>query len=351
VPSLPDKPSQVDSTRPWLWYTIGPATVDGLGQTLRAGATGIRHTLSYGTPELHIQRARQARSLAAGLGLRVYSIADLPGEKPRLGSFLGEVVRVSAGDRIGLGAADAADVWAAIPVLPLQNDNFLEGAVPGATVIVGDGGVELRVLEAAVGGVVISEVVRGGAIENNRGLTLVDGGYEPRALTSTDMEMLDVVLSSGGFDAVALSFVSDPEDLKTVREIIAGRPVAVVAKIETRRGVDRVEEICELADIVMAARGDLALAVGPAMLYAAVSHIAGAAYTAGVPWVLATQLLEGLDQFGYPTRAELTDTCGWLERGAAGAMLSRETVFGGHALESIRLLRSLLDAPRTWEVG
>jgi pyruvate kinase len=343
--------SLLDSDKPWLWYTLGPATIDHIDDTLLAGATGVRYTFSYSTPELHIERARAVAARAVALGLDVYAIADLPGEKFRLASFPGEVIQVEVGDQIRLGAPDKTDVHASVPVLPLQQENFLLGASRGSRIVVGDGGVELRVEEPATGGIITCEVIRGGVVENNRGLTLVGGVHEPRSLTETDLKMLEAITESNIFDAVALSFLSDPDDLKIAREIISSieRPLALVAKIETLTGVERSDEICQLSDVVMAARGDLALAIDPAMLYAAVSRLARSAVQAGVPWLLATQLLEGLDHFGFPTRAELTDIVGWMERGAAGAMLSRETVFGGRPVESIKLLRSLLSAPHTWE--
>jgi pyruvate kinase len=337
------------ATVPALWFTLGPSTIDRIDDALLAGANGIRHTFSYATPELHIDRAKLVAARAAHLGVEVCAVADLPGEKYRLASFPGERIAVATGSQVRLGPRGTADVAGRTPVLPVQNERLLSSALPGSSVIVGDGGVELLV-EGVAAGVLVCSVVRGGVIENNRGLTLVGGGRSISSLTAADLEMLQALAASEAFDAVAVSFVSEPSTLHVVREAVsgAGAAVAVVAKIETREGVDRIDEICAAADVVMAARGDLALAIDPAMLYAAVRRIAEAAAESGTPWVLATQLLEGLDQFGFPTRAELTDVVGWMEHGAAGAMLSRETVFGGCPLESIRHLRALLDAPREW---
>ena len=334
---------------PWLWFTLGPATIDLVDEALLAGANGVRYTLSYATPALHIERAKTVAARASSLGLEVYAIADLPGEKFRLGSFPGEKVQVEVGARIRLCTASESDVGAVQPALPLQGDELLSSTDIGSRIIVGDGGVELQVVE--VGGLCLTcEVLRGGTIEHNRGLTLSGGAKEPRSLTPSDISMLEEIAAAECFDAIALSFASDPADLLMAREILAGakRPASLIAKIETERGVERLREICAVADIVMAARGDLALAIDPSTLYAAVMEIARSSSEAGIPWVLATQLLEGLDHLGFPTRAELTDVVGWMDRGAAGAMLSRETVFGGHPIESIRVLRSLLAAPRNW---
>jgi pyruvate kinase len=162
--------------------------------------------------------------------------------------------------------------------------------------------------------------------------------------------MLHELLGSNSFDAVALSFLSCAADVEYVRGLTAGtdRPIVLVAKVETVAGVNNIDEICRASDVVMAARGDLALAVDPPRLYAAVSEIASSAQKTGVPWMVATQILEGLDQLGFPTRAELTDIASWMDRGAAGAMLSRETVFGRRPIESIQYLRSLLHAAHVW---
>ena len=342
-------PSLLESRRPWLWFTLGPATIDLVDEALLAGANGVRYTLSYATPALHIERALTVAGRASALGVDVYAIADLPGEKFRLASFPGEKIEVHVRDRIRLGTSAATDVEAPVPVLPLQSEDLLTSANYGSRIVVGDGGVELQV-EDIDPQCLTCEVVRGGTIEHNRGLTLIGGRTEPRSLTPTDTAMLEEVAAAKCFDAIALSFVSDPADLRRARGILSGfdHPVPLIAKIETRRGVERLAEICQEADVVMAARGDLALAIDPSMLYAAVMEIAHAASAADKPWLLATQLLEGLDYLGFPTRAELTDVVGWMHRGAAGAMLSRETVFGGRPIESIQFLRALLAAPLNW---
>lgn len=342
------KPKQ-GYARPSLWFTLGPATLGVIDEAIESGVNGVRYTLSYATPDVHVERARTIAARAAMRGARIYAIADLPGEKFRLSSFSGEVLGVSAGDRVRLGLPGQEDPTAAVPILPVQTDGLFRSTGPGSHIIVGDGTVEL-VVEDAGAEFLLCQVVRGGAIENNRGLVLVEGAREPASLTPLDLDMLRAVAESGAFDAVAISFLSDPADIQVARKVVwdAGADLAIIAKIETRTGVDRIEEITATADVVMAARGDLAFAVGPPMLYAAVSRIASAAVSHGKPWILATQLMESLEYVGFATRAELTDVVGWLERGASGAMLSRETVFGKRPLESIRMLRSLLDVSRKW---
>jgi pyruvate kinase len=146
------------------------------------------------------------------------------------------------------------------------------------------------------------------------------------------------------FDAVALSFVGSDAELKRVRERIqrAGRTVAIVAKIETPAGVANADAICQAADVVMAARGDLALTAPWTELPAAVRAIAASARAAGKPWLLATQVAEGLERFAFPSRAEICDLAHWLAEGCAGVLLSYETAFGSRPTAAVSSVASLL---------
>jgi pyruvate kinase len=134
-------------------------------------------------------------------------------------------------------------------------------------------------------------------------------------------------------DAVAVSFVDGATVVDEVRQL-TGLPV--VSKIETAGGLEVLSTICSASDYVMAARGDLALAVPWVELPGAVQQIASACRDSGTPCILATQFAEGIEKFALPTRAEICDLAHWLDEGAAGVMLSYETVFGTQPIRAVR---------------
>ena len=121
-----------------------------------------------------------------------------------------------------------------------------------------------------------------------------------------------------------------------------GRHLPIVAKIETALGVKNIREIARATDMVMVARGDLAITMPWIDLYASTRTIAKACSQEQKPWILATQIAEGLERFTFPTRAEICDLAHWIEQGAAGAMVSYEMAFGPKPVEAISFMRATL---------
>jgi pyruvate kinase len=124
-------------------------------------------------------------------------------------------------------------------------------------------------------------------------------------------------------------------------------PLPIVAKIETALGVANIKEICQTADAVMLARGDLALATPWEELFNHCMSVTRVADEHNVPWILATQLAEGLERFQFPTRAEICDLAHWLTNGASGAMLSYETAFGSRPIEAVVAVKRLMTSYAT----
>ena len=332
-----------------LWYTPGPASQGRELDIIRAGATGVRLTFSYSTPDYQAERALLHRRLAQRHGAAFTIVADLAGEKYRLGRFLGAAsVQVSADDQFRLIAGDHSDP-ATERLLTVTSGTFLAGLERGDLITAGDGSTVFEVTgvgEAEARLVVTAD----GTINQSRGLTVQGANFRPRCLTDKDLSDLEFVARSGCFDAVALSFVAEALDVRRARGILTSgeRPMEIIAKIETLAGVEHVTEITQEADMVMAARGDLALAMPWVELPDAVWRVEAAAQQTGTPWVLATQIVEGLERFVMPTRAEICDLAGWLVRGCGGVLVSYETAFGARPVEAVRATRALLDR---WSVG
>lgn len=333
---------------PQIWFTYGPHTKDDstLTELFVAGATGVRLTFSYGTPALQLDRARQIRRVASQIGVQPLIIADLQGEKCRFAMVPGQdEISVKRGDALTLTRSQMASISPL--TLPLQIPEYIDTLAPGDIVLEGDGALWLQVVEIGPGGAAC-QVGVDGVIHPGRGIVVQKSTFRPRSLTEKDVSDLNAIAESRLFDAVAISFVAGPKDIQAARAIMAqrGEVLPVVAKIETESGIDNVEEIGTETDILMAARGDLALSRPWVELAEGVSVIARAAEQAGKPWILATQIAEGLERFAFLTRAEICDLAHWMSVGAHGAMLSYETAFGPRPVEAVRCVKKVIQRYR-----
>jgi len=331
---------------PQLWFTYGPKTQCDrtLDALFESGATGTRLTFSYGTPALQEERADQVRRSADRLRKDVMLIADLQGEKCRLARIEGvDEIPVTRGEPVTFSAG-SEPIGTRGQQIIVQSGGFLGQIQPGDVIIEGDGAMMLDVVETLQGSV-ICRPLWDGVLHPGRGLVVRSSRFSPAPLTKKDRDDLKQIARSGKFDAVAVSFVRDPCDIQEVRNVLsmAESDLPVIAKIETSGGLAQINEIAKAADMVMAARGDLALFLPWVELYDAVMTISSAASAQNRPWILATQLVEGLELFAFPTRAEICDLAHWIAIGAWGAMLSFETAFGPHPIEAVKYVREVLD--------
>jgi len=323
---------------------MGPKTDDDnmLRHAFAAGATGCRLTFSFGTQELQLQRAQRLKHCAKAVSRECFVVADLAGEKIRLGNFETNNLQIKSGAVITLVAPKRKFCVEEL-VLPVNSDSFFAGAEVGNNVILGDGSAVLEV-KTVLPGEIKTQALSDGVINPNRGVVIQNQHFNPSSLTDKDISDLKFIAQSSAFDAVAISFVSSAEDVIRARNIInsvSGRQIPIIAKLETKVGIENVNEIADTADFLMAARGDLALFMPWTELPASVSKIQRAAKEKQKPWVLATQVVEGLERFEFPTRAEICDLAQWLTRGTSGIMLSYETAFGPKPISAIMAVTSM----------
>jgi pyruvate kinase len=176
----------------------------------------------------------------------------------------------------------------------------------------------------------------GGPLSNNKGLNVPDVVVPMAALTEKDRADLAFALEQGA-DWIALSFVQRPEDVAEARRLIGGK-AALLAKIEKPSAVERLEEILELADAVMVARGDLGVELPPEQVPPLQKRIVEAARRAGRPVVVATQMLESMIKTPTPTRAEVSDVATAIYDGADAVMLSAESAAGDWPEEAVTMM-------------
>ena len=331
---------------PQLWITYGPKTQNHqmIDDLIEFGATGTRFTFSYGSPALQGERADQVRRAADRLQKEVLLVADLQGEKCRLARIEGvDEILIKRGEQVTFTASPGATDLQARRI-EVQTAGFLNEVKVGDTIIEGDGGMMLEVVETNAASV-NCRPLWDGFIHPGRGLVVRSSKFSPSPLTQKDRDDLKEIARSGKFDAVAVSFVRGPADILEVKDVLstAKKDLAVIAKIETPSGLAQINAIAKSADVIMAARGDLALFLPWVELYVAVQKVSDAAEAQMCPWILATQLVEGLERFAFPTRAEICDLAHWITKGAWGAMLSFETAFGSRPIEAVKCVRAIID--------
>lgn len=328
-----------------IWFTMGPASShsDVIKKIVEEGATGVRLTFSYGTPQIQIQRAEMVTNSAKEVGKTCKIIADLAGEKIRLGEFgKSNHLAVKEGERLQIVSSkfDFEN-----KIIPLNSEDFIDRVVEGDNLIVGDGSVILSIVEKQDNGL-LCEVTKGGVINPNRGVIAQSDSFQPACLTSKDLDDLDEIIKSDSFDAVALSFVSNARDVLRVREILEKSHVniPIISKIETRQGVENASSIASASDAVMVARGDLALFSPWQELGNMTEQIVAQVKNAQKPWIMATQLVEGLERFVFPTRPEICDLTRWAKEGASAFLLSYETAFGPRPVDAVYCVNEILSA-------
>jgi pyruvate kinase len=314
----------VPQRRTKIVATLGPASdAPGvLDALLVAGVDVVRLGLAHGTVAEHRDRIARVRAAAERRGRTVAVLADLPGPKVRTGPFPEGGAFLAEGDRVTLVAGDGASDSSRIAV---DEPHLAEVATPGATVVLGDGTVEIDITSVE-GDEVRAEVRSGGRLQGRPGAHLPSDRWLPAVPTDEDLRLLaEVGLAA---DWVAVSFVRTPEELSRVRGALGPDGPRLMAKIETRAAVDHLDALLAEADGVMVARGDLGIDFPIEDVPHLQKRIIRACSARGLPVVTATQMLESMVSAPSPTRAEATDVANAVVDGTDALMLSAETAIG-----------------------
>lgn len=318
--------------------TLGPAssTLDRIRALAQAGADVFRFNFSHGTHADHAARFEIVRAAERERGRPIGVIADLQGPKLRVGTFAEGRVRLDAGARFRLdldpSPGDASRA-------PLPHPEIFEALRAGADLLLDDGKIRLTV-ERCGKDFADTVVVAGGPLSDRKGVNVPNVVLPISALTDKDRADLNFALELG-VDWIALSFVQRPEDVAEARRLIAGR-AAVMAKIEKPQAIDRLDEIIDLADGIMVARGDLGVEMPPEVVPGLQKKIVRAARAAGKPVIVATQMLESMIQSPSPTRAEASDVATAVFDGADALMLSAESASGEYPVEAVTMMDRII---------
>ncbi len=318
--------------------TLGPATQseEMIGRLIDSGMDVARLNFSHGDHETHERTFNHVRSVAAARGCHVAILADLQGPKIRVGELTGGgPVILREGDRVTIDVAaahgTAERLSTTYPELP--RDVGAEDRV-----LINDGLVELRVLSTD-DTEVECEVIFGGPVQEHAGINLPGARISAPSLTEKDRADLEFAV---GLDAdyVALSFVRSADDMRSIRQAIAdlGDDTPVVAKLEKPEALDELEGVVAASDVVMVARGDLAVETSPGAVPVLQKRIIAECRRQRVPVITATQMLESMTHNSRPTRAEASDVANAVFDGTDALMLSGETAIGEYPAETVRMM-------------
>ena len=318
--------------------TVGPAsnTAEKLEALFRAGVDLFRLNFSHGTHDDHRAVYDHIRSLEKAVGRPIGVMADLQGPKLRVGTFAQKTATLVAGKPFRLDLdATPGDAKRA----PLPHPEIFAAISPGTQLLIDDGNVRLNV-ERCGKDFAETTVVVGGVISDRKGVNVPNAVLPVSPLTPKDRTDLAFALDLG-VDWVALSFVQRPEDVAEARKLIAGR-ASVLVKLEKPSAIARLNEILDLSEAAMVARGDLGVEMPPEDVPPIQRQIMHACRLAGKPVIVATQMLESMVHNPVPTRAEASDVATAVYEGADAVMLSAETAAGQYPLEAVTMMDRII---------
>ncbi len=323
--------------------TLGPssATPDGVPALIAAGVDIFRLNFSHGSHAQHAEAVRLVRAAAAAASRQVAILQDLSGPKIRTGRLVGGIpIGLPTGSRLRITTGDdegrEGHVYTTFAGLA-------RSVAPGMRLLLDDGALELCV-DASDGCSIETTVVTGGVLAQHKGINAPDVELPASALT--DKDIVDLRFGAAlGVDMVALSFVQTVEDLlRTRAELRAAgtESTSLIAKIERPQAVTNLGELLGACDGVMVARGDLGNEVPLHSVPRAQKVITQLAQQAGVPVIVATQVLESMRTNPRPTRAEVSDAANAVDDSVDAVMLSGETASGQYPVAAVTLLDAVI---------
>jgi pyruvate kinase len=326
--------------------TIGPSSssAEVIEAMIKNGMNVARLNFSHGNHNDHEEKIKIIRDTARKLGTTVAILQDLAGPKIRVGFIANPGVILEPGRDFILTSlqieGNSSRVSVSYPNLPGEVNE-------GDHLLLADGLMELVVVETTATDIKC-RVITGGILTSHKGINLTTGTIHAPSLTEKDHEDLLFGLEHD-VDYVAMSFVKAADDIRMIKEIISkkGNEVPVIAKIEKHEALARLDEIIEISDGIMVARGDLGVEIPPEDVPLIQKNIIQKANYAGKPVITATQMLRSMVSSPRPTRAEAADVANAVLDGTDAVMLSEETASGSYPVEAVRFMNRITTKAET----
>ncbi|MBQ9816571.1 MAG: pyruvate kinase [Proteobacteria bacterium] len=322
--------------------TQGPASSspEVLDELIAAGVDVFRLNFSHGTHESHAESFRQIKAAIARSGRHVAVLGDLCGPKIRVGHFEDGPIELIEGTQVTI---TVRKVPGHIGLIPSEYEHLAKDVKPGDRILMADGTRELRVESIHDETEILCTVIRGGQLSDRKGINLPNVEISTPSFTDKDKD--DAAFACElGVDYLAISFVRTAKDVLELKEFIAARgaDIPVMAKIEKPEAVQNIEDILNVSDAIMIARGDLGVEMAAEEIPLIQKELTRMAICANKPVVVATQMLESMISAGSPTRAEVTDVAWAAMAGADAVMLSGETSVGKYPVAAVKTMNRIV---------
>lgn len=324
--------------------TLGPASQDKntILAMIKAGLNIARLNMSHNTQEDHKRRLEMVKSARQELSQPVAIMLDTRGPEIRLGKFENDEAYVKEGDEFVivnkeiLGNSKKACVTC---------EDFYKCVKPGDYVLINDGLIRMDVKEVK-GENIHFKVINGGRLSNNKSINVP--GVELNMPYLNEKDKKDILFGiENGVDYIAASFVSTAQDVYVLKNFLAqnnGTDIEIIAKIESKKGVDNIDEIVKAADGIMVARGDLGVEIPYELLPQIQKTLIKKARNAGKRVITATEMLESMINNPRPTRAETSDVANAVYDGTSAIMLSGETAAGKYPVQAIMTMSRIAES-------
>lgn len=327
--------------------TIGPSceSEEMLERLCLAGMNVARLNFSHGTHEEHLGKIKAIKNVREKLGLPIAIMLDTKGPEYRIKTFKDGKISLCAGDTFTFTTDDIVGDESSVSVTHKAMPQDVE---VGDTVTVNNGLVVFEV-EKVSGNDVSCRVIVGGELSDRKSMSFPNKTLSGPYLSEQDKADLLFGIEND-VDFVAASFVSKKQDVADIREFLSangGERIDIIAKIENRSGVDNIEEICEVCDGVMVARGDLGVEIPFVEVPAVQKYLITECRMLGKRVITATEMLESMIHNPRPTRAEISDVANAVYDGCSAIMLSGETAAGQYPVESVKCMAEIAEYTET----
>ena len=322
--------------------TIGPASEspDKLEELMKAGMNVARFNFSHGDHEEQRKRFDNVIAIGKKLNLPVATLLDTKGPEIRLKEFANGKEELTKGQLFTL---TTNDVLGDNNICSITYKGLVNDVEVGGKILIDDGLIEMKVLRITDTDIEC-EVINGGKVSNKKGVNVPGANLSMPFISEVDKN--DIIFGAQtGFDILACSFVRRASDIIEVRKLVEdnGGKMTIIAKIENKEGIDNLEEIMEVADGVMVARGDMGVEIPFEEVPILQKCMIKLAEAKGKHVITATQMLESMINNPRPTRAETTDVANAIYDGTTAIMLSGETAAGKYPIEAVKTMAKIAE--------
>jgi len=326
--------------------TVGPAssTPEQLEALAKAGMDIVRLNFSHGSHSDFSRIIGYIREMEPRLGKPIGIMADIQGPKIRVGKFqTGEIELVNGKEALIVVENIMGGMEGDLAIIPTGYKDFIKDVQPGHRILLDDGLIELQAEEKTSKGLKC-RVVNGGILKPNKGISAPESSFSARSITEKDYDDILFCLERG-VDFIAMSFVRMAQEVKNLKSFIEsrGKNILLLAKIEKREALENLDDIIDVADGVLVARGDLAVEVGNERVPVLQKKIIKRANLRGKSVIIATQMLSSMIDNPRPTRAEASDVANAIVDGTDAVMLSNETAVGKFPIETVQMMVKIVE--------